>query len=44
VKDKKVKSTDLMHHVYNLNTLREAHYGLSAAAPGVDVPDLTDEI
>src|SRR6185295_18721901 len=37
VKDKKVKLTSLMHHIYNLSMLREAYYGLKRdAAPGVD--------
>src|SRR5229473_929993 len=37
VKDKKVRFTSLMHHIYNLSTLREAYYGLKRdAAPGVD--------
>ncbi|MGH9957340.1 MAG: reverse transcriptase domain-containing protein, partial [Pyrinomonadaceae bacterium] len=37
VKDKRVKFTSLMHHIYNLSTLREAYYGLKRdAAPGVD--------
>src|SRR5260370_9451263 len=37
VKDRKVKFTSLMHHVYNLSTLREAYYLLKRdAAPGVD--------
>ena len=37
VKDRKVKFTSLMHHIYNLSTLREAYYGLKRdAAPGVD--------
>ena len=37
VKDKKVKFTSLMHHIYNLSTLREAYYGLKRdAAPGID--------
>lgn len=37
VKDKKVKFTSLMHHIYNLSMLREAYYGLKRdAAPGVD--------
>jgi group II intron reverse transcriptase/maturase len=37
VKDKKVKFTSLMHHIYNLSTLGEAYYGLKRdAAPGVD--------
>ena len=37
VKDKKVRFTSLMHHIYNLSTLGEAYYGLKRdAAPGVD--------
>jgi group II intron reverse transcriptase/maturase len=37
VKDKKAKFTSLMHHIYNLSTLREAYYGLKRdAAAGVD--------
>jgi RNA-directed DNA polymerase len=37
VKDRKVKFTSLMHHIYNLSTLREAYYGLKRdAASGVD--------
>src|SRR6266446_6158833 len=37
VKDKKGKFTSLMHHIYDLGTLREAYYGLKRdAAPGVD--------
>ncbi len=37
VKDRKVKFTSLMHHIYHLSTLREAYYGLKRdAAPGVD--------
>src|SRR2546421_613338 len=37
VKDKKVRFTSLMHHIYNLSTLREAYYALKRdAAPGVD--------
>src|SRR5438876_7521507 len=37
VKNRKVKFTSLMHHIYNLSTLREAYYGLKRdAAPGVD--------
>jgi RNA-directed DNA polymerase len=37
VKDKKAKFTSLMHHIYNLSTLREAYYLLKRdAAPGVD--------
>ena len=35
--DKKMRFTTLMHHVYNLDTLREAYFGLKRdAAPGVD--------
>jgi RNA-directed DNA polymerase len=37
VKDKQVRFTSLMHHIYDLSTLREAYYGLKRdAAPGVD--------
>src|SRR5690242_8618515 len=37
VKDKKLRFTSLMHHIYNLSVLREAYYGLKRdAAPGVD--------
>lgn len=37
VKDKRVKFTSLMHHIYNLSMLREAFYGLKRdAAAGVD--------
>jgi group II intron reverse transcriptase/maturase len=37
VSNKKAKFTSLMHHIYNLSTLREAYYGLKRdAAPGVD--------
>src|SRR3989441_10806756 len=37
VKDKKAKFTSLMHHIYDLGTLREAYYGLKRdAAPGID--------
>jgi retron-type reverse transcriptase len=37
VKDKRAKFTSLMHHVYNLSTLREAYFVLKRdAAPGVD--------
>src|SRR6266404_1076652 len=37
VKDKQVRFTSLMHHIYNLSTLREAYYGLKRdAAAGVD--------
>src|SRR5690242_7310830 len=37
VKDKQVKFTSLLHHIYNLSSLREAYYGLKRdAAPGVD--------
>ena len=36
-RDKKVRFTTLMHHVYDLDTLREAYFGLKRdAAPGVD--------
>ena len=36
-KDKRVKFTSLMHHIYNLSMLREAFYGLKRdAAAGVD--------
>jgi len=37
VKDKGQRFTSLMHHIYNLSTLREAYYELKRdAAPGVD--------
>lgn len=37
VKDKRARFTSLMHHIYNLSTMREAYYGLKRdAAPGVD--------
>src|ERR1700716_318079 len=37
VKDRKARFTSLMHHIYNLSTLREAYYGLKRdVAPGVD--------
>jgi RNA-directed DNA polymerase len=37
VKDRQAKFTSLMHHIYNLSTLREAYYMLKRdAAPGVD--------
>ena len=37
VKDKQVKFTSLMHHIYHLSTLREAYFALKRdAAPGVD--------
>src|SRR5258705_5341609 len=37
VKDKKVRFTSLMHHIYDLSMLHEAYYGLKRdAAPGVD--------
>jgi RNA-directed DNA polymerase len=37
VKDKRVKFTSLMHHIYNLSQLRAAFYGLKRdAAAGVD--------
>ena len=36
-RDKKVRFMTLMHHVYNLDTLRGAYFGLKRdAAPGVD--------
>jgi retron-type reverse transcriptase len=36
-KDKKLRFTALLHHVYNLETLRMAYFGLKKeAAPGVD--------
>jgi group II intron reverse transcriptase/maturase len=36
-RDKKVRFTTLMHHVYDLGTLRGAYFGLKRnAAPGVD--------
>jgi group II intron reverse transcriptase/maturase len=36
-RDKKVRFTALMHHVYDLDTLRGAYFGLKRdAAPGVD--------
>jgi len=36
-KDKTVRFTTLMHHIYNPDTLREAYFGLNRdAAPGVD--------
>jgi RNA-directed DNA polymerase len=37
VKDKQARFTSLMHHIYNLSTLREAYFGLKRdAAPGID--------
>jgi group II intron reverse transcriptase/maturase len=37
VKDKRVRFTSLMHHIYDLRMLREAYYQLKRdAAPGVD--------
>jgi RNA-directed DNA polymerase len=37
MKDKRERFTSLMHHIYDLSTLREAYYGLKRdAAPGVD--------
>src|SRR3977135_684552 len=37
VKDKQARFTSLMHHIYDLSTLREAYYALKRdAAPGVD--------
>ena len=36
-RDKKLRFTSLMHHIYNPDTLREAYFGLKRdAAPGVD--------
>jgi group II intron reverse transcriptase/maturase len=36
-RDKKIRFTTLMHHVYNLDRLREAYFGLKRdAAPGMD--------
>jgi RNA-directed DNA polymerase len=36
-KDKKLRFTALLHHIYNLETLRRAYFGLKKeAAPGVD--------
>jgi RNA-directed DNA polymerase len=36
-KDKKLRFTALLHHIYNLETLRMAYFGLKKeAAPGVD--------
>ena len=36
-KDKKLRFTTLLHHIYNLVMLREAYFGLKRdAAPGVD--------
>ena len=36
-RDKKARFTALMHHVYDLDTLRQAYFGLKRnAAPGVD--------
>jgi group II intron reverse transcriptase/maturase len=36
-RDKKLRFTSLLHHVYNPDTLREAYFGLKRdAAPGVD--------
>jgi len=36
-KDKKLRFTSLLHHIYNPATLREAYFGLKRdAAPGVD--------
>jgi RNA-directed DNA polymerase len=36
-KDKRVRFTSLMHHIYDLSMLREAYYALKRdAAPGVD--------
>src|SRR6267143_1105441 len=36
-KDKKLRFTALLHHIYNLETLRRAYFSLKKeAAPGVD--------
>jgi RNA-directed DNA polymerase len=36
-KDKKLRFTALLHHIYNLDTLRMAYFSLKKeAAPGVD--------
>jgi group II intron reverse transcriptase/maturase len=36
-KDKKLRFTSLLHHIYNPDTLREAYFGLKRdAAPGMD--------
>jgi group II intron reverse transcriptase/maturase len=36
-RDKQLRFTALLHHIYNLNTLREAYFSLKRdAAPGVD--------
>jgi len=36
-RDKRMKFTTLMHHIYSLATLREAYFGLKRnAAPGID--------
>ena len=36
-KDKKLRFTALLHHIYNLDTLRMAYFGLKKeASPGVD--------
>ena len=36
-KDKKLRFTALLHHIYNLDTLRRAYFSLKKqAAPGVD--------
>jgi RNA-directed DNA polymerase len=35
-KDKKLRFTALLHHIYNLETLRMAYFSLKEAAPGVD--------
>src|ERR1700730_3254390 len=36
VSDKQAKFTSLMHHIYNLSTLREAYYGLKRDAAPVE--------
>ena len=36
-RDRKVRFTSLMHHIYSVDTLREAYFSLKReAAPGVD--------
>jgi RNA-directed DNA polymerase len=35
-KDKKLRFTALLHHIYNLDTLRMAYFSKKEAAPGVD--------
>lgn len=41
-RDKKMQFTNLWHHVYDQNRLREAYYGLNPqSAPGIDLATLT---